>query len=191
MSAPPPLVAITPGDGRPLLPWIRALARGGLPGLLIREPHASDDELRSLWRHASDAIGWVAVHARHPLAHALPGVVHVSAAMPRPEEGPWGRSCHRLAQVDAAFDAGASYALWSPVWPPTSKPDDVRAPIGLDAFLAGAAGRPVLALGGVTPERFATLRAHGAGAAVLGGLFGVADPSAASERTCRYLQCST
>jgi thiamine monophosphate synthase len=82
-----------------------------------------------------------------------------------------GVSCHEAAEVDAAFGAGATYALLSPVWRPASKPDDRREPLGPERFLAIARERPVLALGGVTPERHAWLRARGAwGSAVLGGL---------------------
>jgi thiamine-phosphate pyrophosphorylase len=86
-----------------------------------------------------------------------------------PPGGTFAASTHGEAEVDRALAAGAVYVTLSPVWAPTSKPDDRRPTLGAQRFLAAAHGRPVLALGGVTPDRFAALMSAGAhGAAVLG-----------------------
>lgn len=189
----PALVGITPGDherGRDLHPWIRALGGAGLPGLIVREPHLSRAALEALVAHAEAHVPWVAVHDRNPAARSLGRALHLAASEPPPARGPWGRSCHTRAEVEGAWRAGASWVTWSPVWAPSSKQGDARVPLGLDRFLT-APGAPVLALGGVTPERLHQLLDRGGhGAAVLGGLFGAADPRGAAVRCRAYLQAS-
>lgn len=92
-----------------------------------------------------------------------------------------GFSAHDLVEAAAAAEAGADYVTMSPVYPPASKPLFGR-PLGL-AGLAGAArllGCPVVALGGITPERAVDcLRAGAAAVAVAGGILGGEDPAVA------------
>ncbi len=85
-----------------------------------------------------------------------------------------GVSCHSRPELEAAARAGADYAFLSPVFPPRSKPLRGK-PLGPDGFRETVQGLPlpVLALGGVTPERLEEVAAAGAaGAAVLGSLLG-------------------
>jgi hypothetical protein len=171
------LLAITPGDGRDLLPWLSALAEAGLPAVLIREPTLPLADLRQL---SSLPIPAIVVHTKTPHAADL--------GLPLHGPGRLGRSCHRAREVDAAFRDGAHYALLSPVWHPTSKPDDVRPTLGLDPFLRCARDRPVFALGGVTAVRYRSLRTHGARAAVSGALFGTASPRHAAEALRGFLR---
>jgi len=173
---PPSLLAITPGDGRDLKPWLIALAAAGLPGVLIREPALGADDLATL---AALPIELVILHAKNPHAAAL--------GMPLHGPGCAGRSCHDETDVDTALESGAHYALLSPIWRPTSKPGDRRSPLGLERFLRCAKGRPVLALGGVDVARYRALQAHGAGAAVCGALFGASSPSEAAQRLRAFL----
>jgi thiamine-phosphate pyrophosphorylase len=183
----PPLLAITPGDGRPLGPWIDALAGAGLRLLLVREPQLDDAGLRALVERAGRLLT-VVVHARHPAAASTGAGRHVADG--HPPEGPYprGASCHDGAGLDAAFAGGADYALLSPVWRPTSKPDDTRPTLGLPTFLRLAAGRIVYALGGATPSRLAAVRRRGGhGVAVLGDLFGRPTPGAAARRLATYM----
>jgi hypothetical protein len=181
-----PFLGITPGDGRPLDDWVRALGRAGCPGLLIREPSLDGAALDALVGLACDTIPFVAVHDRSPHARSIARrrglVLHLPAG--RTDDVPFAASTHDEDEVTAALAAGAAYCVLSPVWSPSSKPTDARPTLGLSRFLAAAADRPVLALGGVTPERYRRLRAAGAGAAVLGPL-AVADPTAPM---CRYLR---
>lgn len=172
----PDLLAITPGDGRDLVPWLTALARAGLPGVLIREPAL---DRRSLARLAQIPVPYVVLHTRNPHAAQL--------GLPLHGPGCDGVSCHSEAEVNAAFAAGASYALLSPVWRPTSKPADTRPPLGLERFLAAAEARPVYALGGLQPDRYRNLRRHGARGAVSGALFGAESPEIAAERLSLFL----
>lgn len=186
----PRLVAITPGDGRALAPWIDALADAGLPGLILREPHLDGAALAALAERASAGIPWVALHDRNPAARGLPWPLHLPATADRSGlRQLFGVSCHDGAALDAAFHDGASWATLSPVWSPTSKPEDTRPTWGLDRFLRVARGRPVLALGGVDPARAQQAWARGAtGVAVLGGIFGAASPEEAARRAVAVLE---
>ena len=177
----PRLLAISPGDGRPLDPWVDALGAAGWPAVLLREK--ADHAQR--WREAAAraaALGLtVFVHAECPGARADPGPwpLHLPSAGPA-HPAARGQSCHSAAAIAAAFARGCSYALLSPVWAPTSKPGDTRPTLGIAGFCAAAGPRPVLALGGVDAPRLAALANAGAwGAAVLGPLCG-AEPARAA-----------
>lgn len=88
-----------------------------------------------------------------------------------------GVSTHAAGEVAAAKRAGASYAHLAPIFPPISKAGS-RPPLGLDALReARWAGIPVLAQGGIDPERAAGAVAAGAsGVAVTGTILGSAQP---------------
>jgi thiamine-phosphate pyrophosphorylase len=75
-----------------------------------------------------------------------------------------GVSTHDLAQVRAACDAGADYLGFGPVFDTTTKhrPDPVQGLEGLRAAVAEAAGRPVVAIGGITPGHVAAIYRTGA-----------------------------
>lgn len=183
---PPRLLAITPGDHhlRDRVPWVVAMAAAGLRSVLVREPEldpvAHDALVLALWCAVPDLI----VHDRHPRGRTYGAPLHLPATGDaRGWTGPWSRSCHDAVEVDAALADGASWVLLGPVWSPTSKPEDTRPPLGPDPFLAMAAGKPVVALGGVTAQRAGELaRAGVAGVAVSGWLFGAPTPQEAAER---------
>jgi thiamine monophosphate synthase len=185
-------LAISPGDNRDLLPWLTSLSRGGLHTILLREPQISAQRLHHSLLHAQSLGMQAIVHERCPgareLAQQMGLVLHLRAGSPVPAQ-PFAISAHHPREVDTALQRGAVYVLLSPVWRPTSKPGDAREPLGLEAFLEVARAHPpgrVLALGGVTPERWALLREQGAGAAVLGPLSLPAGPElAATARAFR------
>jgi thiamine-phosphate pyrophosphorylase len=142
--------------------------------VLLREPaltpaqvedalqEANDLGFSQIWLHESCQIRDQTLQIPHTGRH-------LRAASPLPTRGPFGRSCHDEVELDACFAAGARYATLSPIWHPTSKPDDHRPEIGLFRLLTAARGRPVLALGGIDPSRLAQLARAGAwGAAILG-----------------------
>jgi len=191
---PPPLVGLTTGAERPDLSElerrIHAALRGGLPGVLLREPALDDRplaELAARLRARAPQL-WIGLHDRPHLVQATGADgVHLGfrSLAPAGVRG-WlpghvavGLSTH--AADDAARWRGADYLFHGPVFA-TAK---VRAlePIG-PAGLAAAVARapvPVLGLGGITPERVAAVRAAGAaGVAVLSGLIGSADPARAA-----------
>lgn len=75
-----------------------------------------------------------------------------------------GVSTHNLAQVRAACEAGADYLGFGPVFATTTKanPDPVQGLDGLRAAIAEAAGRPVVAIGGITTTHVADIYRAGA-----------------------------
>ncbi len=155
--------------------------RAGLPAVLLRE---DDADWASDLAAAGFAPAQVIVHARVPGALALcaphgwglhlPDVdlpTRIAEARLR-VTGLLGASTHSVEDARAALAAGADYAFISPIWTPGSKPDDMRPTLGPGVF-ASLRGLPVLALGGVTPEREIVARAAGAwGGAGVGGMFG-------------------
>ena len=77
-----------------------------------------------------------------------------------------GRSVHSVEQaLAAAGDGGLDYLIFGTVFESASKPG--RAPTGLAALAAvsGATALPVLAIGGITPERIPDVMAAGASGA--------------------------
>ncbi len=154
----------------------------GLPWVCLRAKQA-DTPSRTAW--ARELLGrspdaFLSVHG-DPEACAAVGAkgLHLPSTWPdvagvrrRLPGVLLGVSCHSRRELEAAARAGADYAFLSPVFPPRSKPLRGEA-LGPDRFreIVQGLGLPVLALGGVSPERLAEVAAAGAaGAAVLGSL---------------------
>jgi thiamine-phosphate pyrophosphorylase len=91
-----------------------------------------------------------------------------------------GVSAHAPEEIDPR--SGASYAHLAPIFAPLSK-NSSRPPLGLEPLRRAAArGLPVLAQGGVTPERTrAILAAGAAGVAVTGSVLAAGDAAAAAR----------
>lgn len=75
-----------------------------------------------------------------------------------------GKSCQTLAHVRAAYDEGADYVGFGSVFKTPTKPD--RMPMDLDvlrkaALFASGVKLPVFAIGGITKENIACVRACG------------------------------
>jgi thiamine-phosphate pyrophosphorylase len=98
-----------------------------------------------------------------------------------------GCSVHDLAGARAASRAGADYLLVGPVYHTTTHPDvPPLGPVGLEAF--SQLGLPVIAIGGVTPERVAETRRAGAyGVAAIRALWDADDPAAAAAAMLQEL----
>ena len=99
-----------------------------------------------------------------------------------------GKSVHDLREAAAAHAGGADYLLVGPVFPTATHPD--RAPLGLARLkeIVGV-GLPVIAIGGVTPERIPELMAGAAihGVAAIRALWQAADPAEAARRMVEEL----
>jgi len=93
-----------------------------------------------------------------------------------------GLSVHDVEQARAAHAAGADYLLVGPVFATATHPD--RAPLGVERLAEIVRlGLPVIAIGGVTPDRIAAIRAAGAsGAAAIRALWDATDPAEAARR---------
>ncbi len=94
-----------------------------------------------------------------------------------------GKSVHSLAEALAAEAEGADRLLYGHIYPTASKPD--VPPRGIDALkqVVTLTTKPVIAIGGITPECMPEIAATGAtGIAVLSGILGQSDPLAAIRR---------
>lgn len=160
--------------GGDLLPWFGALARAEVPAVLLREKDLPDLELLHLLQAARRILPppcrlLISGRADLALAAGADGVHLPAAGLPvaalRRTFGRrllFGCSTHSIAEVRERAAAGADYVTFGPVF---STPSKLRygPPLG-EAALADAAkvGIPVLALGGVSAERFPALAAAGA-----------------------------
>jgi thiamine-phosphate pyrophosphorylase len=87
---------------------------------------------------------------------------------------------HSIEEAQAALEAGTDFLIVGPIYSTTSHPDRPAAGPGLVTEVARL-GRPVIAIGGVTPERSQQLREAGAyGIAAISAAWHVRDPAAAA-----------
>lgn len=95
-----------------------------------------------------------------------------------------GRSVH---DAEEAWQEDGDLAILGNLYSTTSHPQ--RRPLGLEVLRrAAAAKRPIVAIGGITPERVKEVVAAGAwGVAVMSGIWSAADPARAVELYTRQL----
>lgn len=157
------------------------LVSAGVGHLLVRLPRAPGDRwsVAQAARRAGLTV-WVRIEGPDDLAHLreeglgahLPARWRARRAALDLQGVPWTAACHDAAALAQA--QGATAALVSPVYPPGSKPDDTRPPLGPAGLrqLVDAAPCPVLALGGVRADRVPDLLHAGAhGVAGIGAFF--------------------
>lgn len=98
---------------------------------------------------------------------------------PDPDDVPFGRSTHTLAQ--AAARGRAAYVGFGPVFGTATKDTGYTARgLGLLAEVVAASPVPVVAIGGITPGNLDRVRATGVHAwAVIGAVWSAPDPRAA------------
>lgn len=93
-----------------------------------------------------------------------------------------GVSVHDLAQARAAQAAGADYLVVGPVCATATHPREPPLERAMLAAIVGL-GLPVIAIGGVTPERTTDLKEAGVyGVAAIRALWDAADPRQAARR---------
>jgi thiamine-phosphate pyrophosphorylase len=103
-----------------------------------------------------------------------------------------GASVHSRAEAVAAAESGADWVVFGPVYDTPSK-RRYGPPQGLTALAAAteAVGVPVIAIGGITPERVAEVRAAGAhGVAVIAAILAADDPAGQTRRFLSALDAS-
>lgn len=167
------LLAITDAGRPDLLDAVRAVAAagGGRVAVLLRDPALGADELR---RRIDELLPACRAEGARLLLHGDPRLARETGAdgVHLPERGPSvaearalvgpgalvGASRHDAAGIETA--ANADYATLSPIFATPGK----GAPLGIRAFAEAcrSAPLPLVALGGVTPERAAACRAAGA-----------------------------
>jgi thiamine-phosphate pyrophosphorylase len=157
--------------------------------LEARELLALADTLRAATRrHGARLI--VNDRADVALAARADGVQRTHASLPvsalraiTPAGFLVGASVHAEAEARDAAAQGADFIVFGPVYDTPSKRRH-GPPQGLAALeaVARAVDRPVLAVGGLTPERVAeALAAGAAGVAVIGAIYGAARPADATK----------
>jgi len=88
-----------------------------------------------------------------------------------------GYSAHDPAELPAAAREGADYIVYGTIFPSASHPGEATAGVEGVREAASRATLPIIAIGGMTPERVSRVRAAGAhGVAVLGGVWSAPDP---------------
>lgn len=150
--------------------WVSELARRGVEAVQIREKGWPDRALfeTTRWicsrppRPATVLVNGrldVALAAGAEGSHLPADEVSIQALRRRFGTGPvLGRSTHRPEEVEQARREGADYCTFGPVFATPGKTS-----VGLDALAEAASkGLPVLALGGIFPDRFGDVAARGA-----------------------------
>ena len=95
-----------------------------------------------------------------------------------------GASVHSREEAVAAAEAGADWVVFGPIYDTPSK-RRYGAPQGLSALerVAGALDIPVIAIGGITPERVREVRRSGAtGVAAISAILTAPSPATATRR---------
>ena len=178
-------------SARPLPDLVAAAVAGGVDAVQLRESDLPPAELLNLANRLREVVAGRAallVNGDARLAADLGLGLHL------PERGLATAEARRLLGADrlllgrsvhspaaAAAAAGADYLLAGHVFATAAKPD--RPPLGLAGLgqIVAATWAPVLAIGGITPDRVAEVMATGAtGVAVIGAIAEAPDPERAA-----------
>ncbi len=185
----------------PLVEAVREAVAGGVDWVQVREEGLSDAAYLSLVEELAEAVRagalersvaaqlWVNSRVDLALLVRAQGV-HLGSRAMEPEdtrrlmEPGVGVSlaAHSVEEVLRAKHRGANLAQLAPIFDPLSKSPSSPA-LGADALQrATATGLPILAQGGVTPERCGALLAAGAaGVAVTGSILASENPREAAS----------
>lgn len=169
---------------------------GGLPALMLREKDLTEEEALPLAREIRALTGsrgrLLIVNRRLEVARAVqadgvhlgadgPTIVEARRAMGT--DAVLGYSAHDVNEALRAFESGADYVIFSPIFETPSKRGVLR-PVGLEALghLARVAPGPVIALGGISAVNAGAVAETGAaGVAVVRAIFAARDPAAATR----------
>jgi thiamine-phosphate pyrophosphorylase len=173
--------------------------------VLVREKvlpqHQVAETLRTLRPIVKSAGAHLLVHSYPSLAFefGLDGVHLASQADLKPVRSQLpptmllGISRHGSDPLDESDIGMADYATISPIYSPTSKPEDKRETLGLSGLQACVqrSARPLVALGGMRLGRVAEAMAQGAGAiAISGAILQADDPAAMLTSLCTEIDRS-
>jgi thiamine biosynthesis protein ThiS len=188
MTAPRLLLVTDPARARlPLLDLIAEAVAGGVDVIYLRHLTPGDHWTATLIQIRERVPPEVLLMVPGEPPQGIPAVGrHLREREPLPEQPrlgeshPLSRSVHSTAE--AARSGGVSYVVAGHVFPSASKPG--REPLGLDglARIATTAPVPLVAIGGITPERVAGVMATGAqGVAVIGAICEAQNPRSAAR----------
>ncbi len=182
---------------------VRRAVAAGVPWVQLRDHRVDPDTFARAVEalvpvlQAENSNLLLSVNTHLEVARRLGLGLHVgqrgpSVAEARRQLGPealLGYSAHDPASARQAADEGADYLLFSPVFSTASKPG--VPPAGLEALasVCRAVGVPVLALGGITPERVSVCLQQGAhGVAVVSAILEAPDPAAAVRQFLEHIE---
>jgi thiamine-phosphate pyrophosphorylase len=182
---------------RPLPEIVAACLAVGLPAVQLREKDLGAIELAHLGRElrvlTADRGALLIVNDRIDVALAVgaDGVQRTSTSLPvadlvavADKRLRVGASVHSREEARAAERAGADWLFFGPVYDTPSK-RLYGPPQGLPSLeqVCAAVGVPVIAIGGITPERVADVRRAGAaGVAVISAILSAEAPAEATGR---------
>lgn len=183
--------------GRELVPVIEECLAAGLPAVQLREKDLGAAELARLG-HALRALttahgAWLIVNDRVDVALAVgaDAVQRTSTSLPIAEilavsdkRLRVGASVHSVAEAVAAAEAGADWIVFGPVYDtPSKRRYGPPQGLGLLAAVARAVSIPVVAIGGITPDRAEEVRRAGArGLAVISAILSAPSPATATRQ---------
>lgn len=188
--------------GRDLLSVVRECLAAGLPAVQLREKDLGAGELARLGRalrlatteHGAALI----INDRVDVALAVgaDGVQRTSTSLPvadivalADKRLRVGASVHGLEEAMQAAEAGADWIVFGPVYETPSK--RVYGPAqGLQALqrVSRSVKVPVVAIGGITPERVAEVRRAGArGVAAISAILAAPSPASATRQFLKAL----
>ena len=168
-----------------------ASAKGGCRWVMVREKDLDRVDLESLVRAIREELApWnvkVIVNSAFDLVaklglagvHLPQGIAVTAARQSVGGDALIGASVHDEVELRVAESQGADYVTLSPLFPSTSK-GLYRTPLGDEEFhrLTKISSVPVIALGGIQPNRVARCKALGAaGVALLGPIMTGDDPA--------------
>ncbi len=170
-----------------------ARAAGGVLAVHLRTRRLEGAAMLALARRLREVTrahgSWLVVNDRADVAHAAAAdaVVSGRAGLRVPDirrvapAAAVGRSVHDEGEARTAASEGADFLVAGAVFATPSHPG--AAPGGTASIRAAAgAGRPVVAIGGITPANAAEVAAAGAwGVAAIRALWDAADPAAAAR----------
>ncbi len=180
MHEPLILVADRTLDPRVDGPLLHGLAEAGLRRVWLRvEESSCRKRLAAAWREIWPHI--LTVGNDPSLAGEGVGYHEAACLSPRIDAPrPYSRSAHNARELSVAEECGCDYAIFGTVWASRSHPEG--AVCGVDQFAEFVSGCkiPLVAIGGITPERAGSVRqAGGAGFAVRSGILQAKDPAQA------------
>jgi thiamine-phosphate pyrophosphorylase len=183
--------------GRDLVGLVGECLAAGLPAVQLREKDLGAVELARLG-HALRALtaehgATLIVNDRVDVALAVgaDAVQRTSASLPiadilavSDKRLRVGASVHSVAEAVAVAEAGADWIVFGPVYEtPSKRRYGPPQGVGTLAAVVRAVSIPVVAIGGITPERVAEVRGAGArGVAVISAILAADSPAAATRR---------
>ncbi len=170
------IVFTSPGKEDQESSKIRLLLEGGVDLVHIRKPDWSREEVRTLIKDIPEYFHpRLKIHDHFSLTDEFQiGGVHLNRRNPYylGRKCEISRSCHTIEEVEESINDGLSYVTLSPIFDSISKSAYLSGHNLEKISLPPKNGLPVIALGGVTPDKFRILAEAGfAGAALLGAIW--------------------